>query len=62
MLRTGRIVTLHPWEGTVGKPASAHGETSWHPNRDRVPGFREETRVYLLKTRLWGGWSDGAAR
>ena len=28
VLRTGRIVTLHPWEGTVGKPASALGETS----------------------------------
>jgi hypothetical protein len=26
VLRTGRIVTLHPWEGTVGKLASALGE------------------------------------
>jgi hypothetical protein len=31
VLRTGRIVTLHPWEGTVGKPASAIGERSLHP-------------------------------
>ena len=30
VLRTGRILTLHPWEGTVGKPASALGEPSWH--------------------------------
>jgi hypothetical protein len=27
---SGRILTLHPFEGTVGKPASALGETSWH--------------------------------
>ena len=27
----GRIVTLHPLEGTVGKPASALGEPSLHP-------------------------------
>jgi hypothetical protein len=26
VLRTGRILTLHPWEGTVGKPVSALGE------------------------------------
>src|SRR5450759_4582734 len=25
------MLTLHPWEGTVGKPASALGEPSWHP-------------------------------
>jgi hypothetical protein len=31
-------------------------------DRYRVPGFREETRVYLRKARVSGGWSDGAAR
>src|ERR1700685_856098 len=30
VLRTGRILTLHPWEVTVGKPARALGELSWH--------------------------------
>jgi len=61
VLRTGRIVTLHPWEGTVGKPASALGEPSWHPI-DSV--FRGSVRkpAYLRKTRVSGGWSDGAAR
>ena len=31
VLRTGRILTLHPFEGTVGKLDIFLEEPSWHP-------------------------------
>jgi hypothetical protein len=62
VLRTGRIVTLHPWEGTVGKPTSALGEPSWHPIDGVFRGSVRKPVYTCVKTRVSGGLSDGAAR
>ena len=50
MLRTGRMLTLHPWKGTVGKPASVLGEPSWHPIDPDPASIGEEPQ----SVRGWG--------
>ena len=61
VLRTGRILTLHPFEGTVGKLDIFLEEPSWHPI-DSVGGGSVRKPVIPCVNASLGGWSDGAAR
>jgi hypothetical protein len=62
VLRTGRISTLHPWEGTVGKPGLALGEPSLHPI-DSVRGGSIRKPVYTcVNAGVGNAESDGAAQ
>src|ERR1700694_1773380 len=62
VLRTGRILTLHPWEGTVGKPGLALGEPSLHPI-DSVGGGSVRKPVYTcVNAGVGKAGSNGAAQ
>jgi hypothetical protein len=60
VLRTGRILT--PLGGNCREPCECSRGNILASDRYGVPGFREETHVYLGKTRVSGGLIDGAAR
>jgi hypothetical protein len=54
--------TLHPWEGTVGKPRLALGEPSLHPI-DSVGGGSVRKPVYTcVNAGVRRAGSDGAAQ
>src|SRR5260370_14184870 len=55
MLRIGLILTLHPWEGTVGKPAGALGEPSWHSMDSVFRGSVGKPVFTCVKTQASGG-------
>jgi len=55
VLRTGWIMTLHPSEGTAGKPRGALEQPSWHLRDRQLRGVRGETRVSIRKRGLRGG-------